>query len=219
MLVEDPDERSSADYINDEALKILQGMANESDDEGTATPIATPTATPTPSVLSAEAVSVVEPKDPNENGKSTDVFDLEEEREWADTPGPETRLSQVLETTEVPPQGSRVYSLLRISGGPELCTIEAQTEDPHKEAENASFITCRPLGDEGAREAVKFPSRTQSMRKRSLSEGNSPLSLPRSFTHPPLADQKRATGPPGHKRNRVSKDLRARAKARAKVRA
>lgn len=225
MLVEDPDERSSADYINDEALKILQSMANESDDEGTATP--------TPSVLSAEAVSVVESEGLDENGKSTDVFDLEEEREWADSPGPETRLSQVLETTEVPPQGSRVDGLLWNSGGPEqassasssgsgseateLGTVEAQTEDPHEEAENASCITRCLLGDEGAREAVEFPSETQSMRKRSFPEGNSLSSLPRSFTYPPSSDQQRAIGQglPGHKRSRVSKDLWAGAKATA----
>ena len=225
MLVEDPDERSSADYINTEALKILQSMANESDDEGIATP--------RPSVLGAEAVSVVESEGLDENGNSTNGFDLEEEREWADSPGPEVRLSQVLETTEVPPQGSRVDGLLWISRGPEqassasgsgsgseateLGTVEDQTEDPYEEAETAFFITRCLLGDEGAREAVEFPSETQSMRKRSLPEGNSPLSLPRSFTYPPSADQRRAIGqgPPHHKRSRVSEDLWAGAKATA----
>ena len=105
MLVEDPDERSSADYINDEALKILQSMANEPEDEDTATP--------TPSILSAESVSLVESEGVDGNGKSTNVFDLEEEGEWADTPGSETRLSQVLESTEIPPQGWLAVDLRR----------------------------------------------------------------------------------------------------------
>lgn len=94
---------------------------------------------------------------------------------------------------------------------------EAQIEDPHEEAGNESFITRCLLGDEGAREAVEFLSETQSMRKRSLTEGNSPPSLPRSFTYPPSADQQRAMrqGPPDHKRSRVSKELWVVAKATA----
>lgn len=70
MLVEEPDERSSTDYINAEALKILRRMTNESNDESTVTP--------TPSVLGAEAVSVVESERLDGNSKGTDVFDLEE---------------------------------------------------------------------------------------------------------------------------------------------
>ena len=41
MLVESPEERSSADYVHDEAERILRGIANESDDDdkkGSATP-------------------------------------------------------------------------------------------------------------------------------------------------------------------------------------
>ena len=218
MLVEDPDERSSADHINTEALRILQSIANESDDEGSATP--------TPSVLGAE--SVVKYDGLDESEKSTFVLDPEE-RKRANAPSPESLLTQVLETIEVP-QGSMVDGLLWISGNPEqagsasssgsgseateLGTVEAQTEDLREEAESASLIIrCLVGDDEGAREA---PSETQSMRKRSLPEGSSPLSLPRSFICPPSADQ-RATGqgPRDHKRSRVSKDLWAGAKATA----
>lgn len=214
MLIEDPDERSLADYVNAEALKLLQGMANESDDEGSATP--------KPSILGVQ--SVVE-------SEGLNVTDPDKEWEWPDAPDPETGLSQVLETTEALPQGSTVDGLLWNSGGPErasfassdgseateLGTVEAQTEDSHEDEDSASFIARCLLGDEdqgdGAREAVEAPRGSQSMRKRSWPEGHSPLSFPRSFTYLPSADQQRAINPrpPDHKRSRregwMSKDL------------
>ena len=50
MLIEDPDERSSADYVHDEALKILLSMASdESDDDGDEGSV-----TPKPSMLAAQ---------------------------------------------------------------------------------------------------------------------------------------------------------------------
>ena len=111
--------------------------------------------------------------------------------------------------SEGPEQASSASGSDSGSEATELGTVEDQTEDPYEEAETAFFITRCLLGDEGARETVEFLSETQSMRKRSLSEGNSPLSLPRSFTYPPSADQRRAIGqgPSHHKRSRVSKDL------------
>ncbi|KAL8771399.1 MAG: hypothetical protein Q9194_004890 [Teloschistes cf. exilis] len=112
MLIEDPDERSSADYVTAKALKILQSMDNESDDEGPATP--------KPSILGTQ--SVVESESLKENSKSDDMTETDEGWEWLDVPDPETRLSQVLETTEVLPQGSTVDGLLWNPGGTERAT-------------------------------------------------------------------------------------------------
>lgn len=75
MLVEDPDKRSSADYVHDQALELLQSMANnKSDDEVEGS------ATPTPSMLSAQ--SAVESEDagdlhiqPAPNGSKTPIRD------------------------------------------------------------------------------------------------------------------------------------------------
>lgn len=224
MLVEDPDERSSADYVTVEALKILKIMENDSDDEGSATP--------TPSILGAR--SVVESENPDENSKSNDVAETVEGWEWVDVPDPETRPSQVLETIEALPQVSTVDGLLWNAADPErtsfasttssdgsvateIGTLEAQTEHPQDEEYDALFITRCLLGDgepgDGAREAVEAPGVSQSTRKRSWPEGNSPLSLPRSFTYPPSADQRRAISreQPDHKRSRLegrmAKDL------------
>ena len=50
MLVEDPDKRSSADYVHDQALELLQSMANNKSDDDVEG-----SATPTPSMLSAQS--------------------------------------------------------------------------------------------------------------------------------------------------------------------
>ena len=228
MLVEDPDERSSADYVTVEALKILQSMENESDDEGSATP--------TPLILGAQ--SIVESESLDENSKSDDVTEIDKGWECLDVPDPQTRLSQVLETTEALLQESTAGGLLwnaedaerassasndgsDDSAATEIGIVEAQTEEPHEEEDDASFVTRCLLGDEdqgdGAREAAEAPRESQSMRKRSWPQGNSPLLLSCSFTYPPSADQQRAIsqGPPDHKRSRVSKDLSRGVKATA----
>ncbi|KAL9009200.1 MAG: hypothetical protein Q9173_005748, partial [Seirophora scorigena] len=225
MLVEDPDERSSVDYVTVEALKILKSMENESDDEGSVTP--------TPSIVGAR--SVVESESLNENSKSDDVVETVEGWEWVDVPDPEIQLrSQVVDTIEALPQGSTVDGLLWNAVDPErasfasttssdgstateLGTVEAPTEHPQEEEYDALFIARWLPGDEGpgdgAREAVEAPGVSQSTRKRSWLEGKSPLSLPRSFTHPPSADQRRAISreQPDHKRSRLegrmAKDL------------
>ncbi|KAL8678787.1 MAG: hypothetical protein Q9186_004897 [Xanthomendoza sp. 1 TL-2023] len=222
MLIEDPNERSSADYITVKALKILQSIDNDSDDEGSATP--------KPSILGAQ--SVVESESLDENRKSDNVTGTDEGWESLDVPDPENRLSQVLETTEILPQGSTVDYLLWNAGGTERAssassdgseasetdTVEAQTEDPYEAEDDASFIARCLLDDEdqgdGAGEAVEAPREGGSVRKRSWPEENSSLSTLRSFTYPPSADQQCAIskGPPDHKRSRVSKDLSGRAK-------
>ncbi len=96
MLIEDPDERSSADYVTIEAERLLQSMAKESDDEGSATP--------KPSTVGAQ--SVVGSEHLNENSGGADATDAEEGCEWLEAPVPENLLSQVLETTEDAPQRS-----------------------------------------------------------------------------------------------------------------
>ena len=216
MLVEDPDERSSADYVTVEALKILHSMENESHDEGSATP--------TPSILGTR--SVVESESLDEKSNSDDLAETVEGWEWVDVPDPETRLSQVLGTIEALPQGSTVDGLLwnaadaeragfasttsgDDSGATELGTVEAQTEHPQKEQHDALFIARCLLGDEeqgdGAREAVEASGGCQSTRKGRWPEGNSPLSISRSFTCPPSPDQRRTISreQPDHKRNRL----------------
>lgn len=166
MLMEDPDDRSSADYVNTEAVKLLQSMANESDDEGSATS--------TPSILSAQ--SVVGPEGLNENSEGADVTDPEEDWEWLEALGPETRQSQVLETTEVVPQGSTVDGSLWNAGDPEgasfassdgsqateLGTVEAaQTEEvPQEEEDHASLVAGYLLGgDKVQGDEGEVPSR------------------------------------------------------------
>lgn len=58
MFVEDPDERSSADYARDEALKILQSMvSNESDDDSDGNK---GSVTPRPSMLIAQPAAEFE---------------------------------------------------------------------------------------------------------------------------------------------------------------
>lgn len=216
MLFEDPDERPSADYVTVEALKILKSTGDESDDEGSATPI--------PSIVGAR--SVVDSESLDEKSKSDDVAETVEGWEWVDVPDPETRLSQVLESIQVLPQGSTVDGLLWNAADParasfasttssdgspatEIGTVEAQTEHPQEGEYDALFIARCLLGDEepgdGAREAVEAPGVSQSTGKRSWPEGNSPSSLPRSFTYAPSADQRRAISreQPDHKRSRL----------------
>ncbi|KIW58787.1 hypothetical protein PV05_03284 [Exophiala xenobiotica] len=218
MLFEDPDERSSADYVNTEAAKLLQSMAHESDDEGSATP--------KPSTDGDQ--SVVESEDSNEDSEGVEATDAEEEWGWLGVPVPETRVSQVLETTEAMSQGSIVNGLLWNSGGPErgtfassncssqatvLGTVEAaqaEEEGPHEEeAEASSVAGSLPGGDEvqgdGGQDAGVASRGSRSMRKRSWPEGNLLLSLPQSCNYPPSADQKCAIskGPVDQKRSRV----------------
>ncbi|KAL8927683.1 MAG: hypothetical protein Q9172_001243 [Xanthocarpia lactea] len=219
MLVEDPDERSSADYVTIEAERLLQSMARESDDKGSATP--------KPSTVGAQ--SAVGSEDLSENSESADATDAEEGCEWLEAPVSETRLSQVLETTEDAPQRSTVDDLLWDSGGPGrasfassdggqatiLGTAEAaQTKDAHEEEDNASLVAGYLLGGDqvqgdAGRDAAMASRGSRSMRKRSWPEGNSPLSLPRSFPNPSSTDQQRAVGqgPPDPKRSRGEESM------------
>lgn len=126
MLVEDPDERSSADYVHDEAVRILECMtSNESDDddhgdEGSATPKASmlaaqptvgsedPEEAPTfrldiQPALDGSRMSIretVESPDASliENRSNATSTDCgEEARERLDAPNPETQLGLVPE--------------------------------------------------------------------------------------------------------------------------
>ena len=224
MLVEDPDERSSADYVTIEALKVLESLENELDDEGSATP--------TLSIVGAR--SVVESESLDENNKSDDVAETVEVRKWVDPPDTETRLSQVLETIEALPQGSTVDGLLWNTADPERAsfasttstdgsaatengTVETQTEHPQDEEHDTLFITRCILGEgepgDESREVVEAPGVSKTTRKRNLLEGNSPLSLPHSFTYSPSAHQRHAISreQSDHKRSRLegrmAKDL------------
>lgn len=157
MLVEDPDERSSADYIHDEALRILQSMAsNESDDddeeEGSATPKPSMlTAQPSVGSVDAEEASTfrlhgqpvldgsrtsiretVESPDESliENCGNASPTDSEEEaREWLNAPSPETQLSLVPGGFRPLLLGSTVDGLLWNPEGPERASLTSNHDN------------------------------------------------------------------------------------------
>lgn len=136
MLIEDPDERSSADFVHDEALKFLQTMANSGSDDDDES-----SATPKPSILSAQSVAASENaaeatkfrldiqsapdgsqapiretvehgiEGLNEISKISSLTDPEK-REWLGALDPEIQPSQFPEIIDALPQGSIVDGLL-----------------------------------------------------------------------------------------------------------
>ena len=150
MLVEDPEERSSADYVHDEAQKILQSMASiEPDDDGGDWDEGS--ATPKPSMFTVQpAVGSEDPEEAStfrldiqpawdgsrsiretvegpdesliENRSNTTPTGSEEERGRLDAPSPDTKLGLVPEASRPFSPGSTVDGLLWDPEGPEMAS-------------------------------------------------------------------------------------------------
>lgn len=150
MLVEDPEERSSADYVHDEAQKILQSMSSIKPnddrgdwDEGSATPKPSmSTAQPAVGSKDPEQASTfrfniqppwdgsrsiretVEGPDESltENRSHTTPTGSEEERGRLDAPSPDTQLGLVPEASRPFSPGSTVDELLWDHEGAEIAS-------------------------------------------------------------------------------------------------
>lgn len=194
MLIEDPDERSSADHVKTEAAKLLQSMVNQSDEERSTTPRIP--------ILSAQAL--------DRNSEGTDLIDHGENREWLDVQDPVSRQTQVLKTTEV---ASQVSGSLWHSKTPEAAsfatgvgnTEAARREgDPQGKQDSSFLVAGLPLGGERApedvdRAFVSASKETRSLRKRSLHTINHRTSTsPRSTGQHSTVSQ----GSQDHKRSR-----------------
>lgn len=212
LLIEDPDERSSADYIHIEAQKLLRSMANQNlndEDEGAATP--------KHSMLSAQ--SAVKPEDAEEAStfrpdiQSASRISIRETVEGLDSTDSEEEREQSGALGLLVPITSKALSRRSIEDdtsnrGSE--TIELSTDDaksPNEEENNDVSFVRYQLGSEvqedGAREVDEASEERQSMRKRSWPEQSSPLSLPRSFTNSLLVYQRVISKESSnHKRNK-----------------
>ena len=194
MLVEDPEERSSADYCSDEALKLLQHIADtrrqESDDDDDGS------TTPNPSMLGAQ--SAVESG--NSEGASTfrlniqsassdgsetsirekvedideSLIDSKEEWERSGIPDLDAPPSWVPDASVAVPQRSMVDGFWWNPEDPEPASLTSNHDGGATTVGAGEAQTkVRPVEDHGI---------------------SSSLSLTRSLTHPLSGAQKRAVG-------------------------
>lgn len=189
MLVEDPDERSSADYVAEEAAKLLESMVQESDSEGTATP-KSPSTIDSYSDTASEQLHRHDRDESSANGGEAQV----EGSISSETQPVTARRSHILETIEIVPWRSNIDDSLWNYSGPtgatftseddcqavnrgvvkaERCAKNGQATDDGALLVTNQFSADHRLERRNAHDAVLMPEETR--RKRGQPGDESPL--------------------------------------------
>lgn len=204
MLVEDPDERSSADYITIEASRICEALENQSSHSGVTTPI-------------LSAVGVRESSRLDEHSESDDMFETTEGRKWYSNSDRGNGPKQIGEKQAASLHKSMVVDFLRnvadldransartttneSSRATSINTVQAHMEEPQEEEQSTLSATRCVRDDEelkctvgdAAADKSEPNAMGRSRRKRGWPQGNLRTSLSPSISCQSAASQRGA---------------------------